>query len=231
MDAKKSKLFLQTLGACTEAVEWADGKNLAEAWGSCGRADWMLWLSGRMAGRKGWPTRKQIVLVACDCADTTLHLFEKKCPADKRPRIAIEKARAWAEGLASIADVRSASFAAAAFAASSAASSAAFAAFAAASSASSASASAAAFAAAAFAASAASFAASAASFAAAAAAFAASAASFAASSAASSASSAAFAASSAASSAAFAAKRKEKLKEFANLVRQKLFIPSARKIA
>ena len=40
-------------------------------------------------------------LFACDCAEHVLHIFEKQYPNDKRPRIAIEVARKYANGLAS----------------------------------------------------------------------------------------------------------------------------------
>jgi hypothetical protein len=88
--------LLRRLDACEEAREWAGKKSLAEVWSSCDRADWLLWLCGRMAGTEGWPTRQDIVLVACLCAETALPIFEKKYPDDDRPRKAIEAARAWA---------------------------------------------------------------------------------------------------------------------------------------
>ena len=37
-------------------------------------------------------------LFACDCAERTLPIFEKKYPEDKRPRQAIEAARKFANG-------------------------------------------------------------------------------------------------------------------------------------
>jgi hypothetical protein len=88
--------LLVNLGACREARDWARGKSLAEVWRSCDRADWLLWLCGRMAGQEGWPTRPQIILVACLCAERALPLFERKYPNDDRARKAIEAARAWA---------------------------------------------------------------------------------------------------------------------------------------
>jgi hypothetical protein len=35
---------------------------------------------------------------AADCAEHVLHLFEQERPADQRPRLAIEQARAWVRG-------------------------------------------------------------------------------------------------------------------------------------
>ena len=115
----KLKAQLKLLRACAEAVEWVEDKTLTEAWATCERADWMLWLCERMAGKPDWPTRQALVLVACACAETVLEIFEKKYPKDGRPRKAIETARAWAQGSATIHKVRSA--AAAAYAASAAA--------------------------------------------------------------------------------------------------------------
>ena len=40
-----------------------------DAWATCERGDWLLWLTGTMADKDGWPTRQQVVLAACDCAE------------------------------------------------------------------------------------------------------------------------------------------------------------------
>ena len=106
--------LLKELGACSEAVVWAKEKSLAEVWAICERGDWMLWLCGKMCGKKGWPTRQEIVLVACDCADIVLPIFEKEYPNEKRPRTAIETARKWANGEATLKEVSIAAAAAAA---------------------------------------------------------------------------------------------------------------------
>jgi hypothetical protein len=98
--------------ACVEAVEWTEGKSLEEAWESCERADWMLWICGKMVGAEGWPTRQDLVLAACACAESVLEFFEKKYPKDERPRKAIEAARAWARGESTRKAVRSAASAA-----------------------------------------------------------------------------------------------------------------------
>jgi hypothetical protein len=113
MNAKELLVLLRAMGACREAVDWVKGKSFAEAWRECERADWMLWLCGRMIGKAGWPTREQIVLVLCDLAETALPFYEKKCPNDLRPRKSIEVTRAWAEGKATIEQVREARAAAA----------------------------------------------------------------------------------------------------------------------
>jgi hypothetical protein len=127
MNAKELLVLLRAMGACREAVYWVKGKSFAEAWRECERADWMLWLCGRMIGKAGWPTREQIVLVLCDLAETALPFYEKKCPNDLRPRKSIEVTRAWAEGKATIEQVREARAAAYAYAAAYAADTAAYA--------------------------------------------------------------------------------------------------------
>ena len=107
---------LRTVGACKEAVDWAKGREWPVAWQECERGDWMLWLAGAMQGKSRWPTRQQIVLVACDCAELVLPIFEKKYPTDKRVRECIETTRKWANGEAAIEDVhkaRAAAYAAA----------------------------------------------------------------------------------------------------------------------
>jgi len=99
---------LKALGACSEAVSWAKDRNWPTAWQECQRGDWMLWLCGTMQGKKGWPERPAIVLVACDCAELVLPIFEKKHPNDKRVRECIEVTRKWAAGEATIEEVRKA---------------------------------------------------------------------------------------------------------------------------
>ncbi len=120
--------LLHELGACSSAVEWAHGKTLHVVWESCDRGDWLLWLAGRMADKKGWPTRKQLVLAACACAAHALKYVPK---SEERPKKAIQIARAWAEGKATLAEVRNAAYAASAASAAYGASAAAYAAYAA----------------------------------------------------------------------------------------------------
>ena len=95
MNAKQFSALLVELKACPEAREWASGKSLAVVWKTCKRGDWLLWLCGKMADKPNWPTRKEVVLAACDCAEPSL----KHVPAgEERPRKCIETVRAWAAG-------------------------------------------------------------------------------------------------------------------------------------
>jgi hypothetical protein len=96
---------LREMNACSDAVIWVKDRNLTTAWNECERADWMLWLCGRMVGKEGWPTRQKLVLAACDCAETAKQYWRK---GDKRPANAIKTARAWARGKATIKKVRNA---------------------------------------------------------------------------------------------------------------------------
>ena len=99
--------YLGSLGACTEAREWAAGySTLAEAWTACDRADWLLWY----AGRHDDVDRRLLVRAACACARTALPHVP---PGEDRPRLAIELAEAWCNGRATIVEVRAAANAAA----------------------------------------------------------------------------------------------------------------------
>ena len=82
---------LVEMDACAEAVEWVGEKTMAEAWATCERADWMLWLVGKIDGSY----TPRLRLAACACARTSL----KYVPAgEDRPRLAIECAERYARG-------------------------------------------------------------------------------------------------------------------------------------
>ena len=96
----KFKKQLTEMDACTQAVKWVGRKSPKTAWAKCERADWMLWLAGRLE-----IDRKVLVLCACDVAETAL----KHIPdGEDRPAKAIEAARAWVDGKATIQEVREA---------------------------------------------------------------------------------------------------------------------------
>lgn len=100
---------IAALDACGPAVDWlreSQHPDLASAWAVCPRGDWMLWLAGRMAGPPGSDSRRPLVLAACACARTALHVYEERFPGDPRPRRAIEAAEAWARGEATLDDVQ-----------------------------------------------------------------------------------------------------------------------------
>lgn len=104
---------LVKLEACHTAVAWARSKDRPRgwrrAWDACPDGSWLLWLAGRLC-QPGDDLHRLVVLAVCDVAETTLvHV-----PAgETRPRKAIEAARAWARGEATIELVRAAARAAA----------------------------------------------------------------------------------------------------------------------
>ena len=233
MNASELSALLQRLNACKEARNWADGKSLEEAWNTCERGDWMLWLCGKMIGKTGWPSRQELVLAACACAELSLPYIPD---GEDRPRKCIEVTRAWAHGKASLEQVKNAAHPAYAAHAAASAAYAARAAASAAHAAYAAHAAASAAHAAAYAAHAAAYAAYAAHAAASAAAdSAANSAAHAAASAAHAAASAAYAAARAAypalaaASAARAAARKQTLKTCADIARKMLKVPEGNK--
>jgi hypothetical protein len=97
--------LLVSLGACEDAREWAKGKSFADVWNTCERSDWLLWLLAKMKDKPGWATHKQIVSAACDCAELSLKYVEV---GEERPRVAIETARKWVRGEATLEEVKKA---------------------------------------------------------------------------------------------------------------------------
>jgi hypothetical protein len=96
---------LESLSACTEAVQWAQDKTLSEAWQTCDRGDWMLWLYSRA---KNYDFQK-LTLAKGHCANTVRHLMK-----DDRSKKAVDTAIAFGEGGATREDLQAAAAAAAA---------------------------------------------------------------------------------------------------------------------
>lgn len=92
-------LILRRLGACPEAVEWAEsyGVDAVRAWVECPRGDWLLWLWGQEITSPPWSDeRKPLLACALDCALTVRNLWlvkdrEKICAA-------VETMKAWCRG-------------------------------------------------------------------------------------------------------------------------------------
>ena len=103
MNSEQFSELLSNLGACSDARAWARGKDLHTVWTTCERGDWLLWLCGKMVDQAARPTRKELVLATCACAETVLPFVNV---GDDRPRLAIETARAWARGEASVKEVK-----------------------------------------------------------------------------------------------------------------------------
>ncbi len=95
---------LVELQACRDARVWAGDKTLSQAWKDCERGDWLLWLAAE-AG----VDRRLIVEAACRCAEAVIGLLPE---GEERPLRAIETARAWIRGEATLEEVWRASRAA-----------------------------------------------------------------------------------------------------------------------
>jgi len=91
---------LESMHACSEAVEWVAHRGIIKAWRECPRGDWMLWLAGRLD-----IDRKLLVLAACDCAETALQYVPD---GEDRPAKCIQVTRNWCNGTATIDEVRAA---------------------------------------------------------------------------------------------------------------------------
>ena len=82
---------LKALGACPEAVTWAETQESAEAaWANCARGHWMLWIVARVG-----VDPNVVRLAACQCARRALQYVPE---GEDRPRLAIEAAEAHARG-------------------------------------------------------------------------------------------------------------------------------------
>ncbi len=96
---------LTEIGACSEAISLYGkyGDDFQLAWNECTRGDHMLWLLGKQSGAPESVGRKQLVLIACECARLAL-------PYTKDPRVlaCIETAEKWTRGEATINEVRAA---------------------------------------------------------------------------------------------------------------------------
>jgi len=95
------------LHACESAMNWLEenkNKTIEELYASCDRGDWLLWLFAKLE-----IDRKVLVLAACDCAEIVLKYIPE---GEDRPRIAIETARKWCRGEATLEEVKFAACAA-----------------------------------------------------------------------------------------------------------------------
>jgi len=106
---------LKAIGACGEAVVFARAfKDQQVAWDACDRADWMIWLLGRLAGPPESEGRRALVLCAADCAETALpYVRDEETAAISLA--CIQTCRAWAHGEASAEELREARDAAGAY--------------------------------------------------------------------------------------------------------------------
>ena len=68
-DATEFQSWLDLVGACAEARNWAGSRSAEEAWTQCKRADWLMWWAARRNVK-----RKILVRLACRFAREVLEL-------------------------------------------------------------------------------------------------------------------------------------------------------------
>ena len=108
---KKQFEKLHEMRPCRNAKVWVGTQtDPQQAWNSCERGDWMLWLLGKLSKGPRSKSRKRLVLATCECARLALKHVSK---GENRPRLAIETAEAWTKGEAILSQVRKAAYAAA----------------------------------------------------------------------------------------------------------------------
>jgi len=78
-------------------------QTLAEAWQTCEDGQELVRLCGAMIGTEGWPTKQEILLVVCDCAETVLPYLPKE---ETRSRECVRVSRLWAEGKATVGKIK-----------------------------------------------------------------------------------------------------------------------------
>lgn len=86
----KFKEYCESINACEEAVNWIGDKSLTEAWETCTRYDWMIWL---INNSENYVTDKQLRLIAVDFARQVQHLM-----TDQRSIDALNVAERYANG-------------------------------------------------------------------------------------------------------------------------------------
>jgi hypothetical protein len=84
-------------------MDWLGDRDSDQMWAECKRPDWLLWWAGQVV------PRQELVLAACDCAEMALRYVPE---GEHRPRLAIETARRWVRGEATVDEVDAARVAA-----------------------------------------------------------------------------------------------------------------------
>jgi hypothetical protein len=92
---KLTKENILDMHPCAEGLTFADQCDFdaVKIWNTCPRGDWMIWLLRKTQSID----RQTSVKLACLWAEHVLSIYESKYPDDKRPRLAIEAAKAWAD--------------------------------------------------------------------------------------------------------------------------------------
>ena len=99
--------YLESIDACSYAIEWAGDKTIEQVVADCHRGDWLLWLA-----KKCGVELQPLTLAKGHCANTVRHLM-----TDNRSIKAVDTAIAFGEGRASREELDSAAANANAYAA------------------------------------------------------------------------------------------------------------------
>lgn len=99
--------YLESIDACSYAIEWAESKTVEEVVATCHRGDWLLWLASKCD-----IGLQPLTLAKGHCANTVRHLM-----TDNRSIKAVDTAIAFGEGRASREELDSAAANANAYAA------------------------------------------------------------------------------------------------------------------
>jgi hypothetical protein len=85
--------LLRASDACDPAIAFVSSCTTTQrAWETCNRGDWMLWLLIRLSRRRD--IEDNVVReLACDFAESVLHVYEERFPDDDRVRRAIALTR------------------------------------------------------------------------------------------------------------------------------------------
>jgi len=97
------KDLLIKLNACQEAKDWVGNKTWAEAYNTCPRGDWMLWLFCKTNPKD----LQRLTLAKGHCANTVRHLMK-----DQRSINAVDAAISYGEGKVTIEVLKAAVYAA-----------------------------------------------------------------------------------------------------------------------
>ena len=92
------------MNVCSAAVIFAKSQTSRQsAWDACERGDWMLFLLGKLSGRRGGKKHKKLVLAVCGCAELAIKYSDKN---RKVCLATIRIAQRWVNGKATIQQVR-----------------------------------------------------------------------------------------------------------------------------
>lgn len=101
--------ILKRLGACDEALEWSNkyGTDKLKAWRECEDSSWMMWLIKKtVVVDQGSDEHRKLVGMSAEFAEQSLPNYEKEYPNDRRVRDCIEARKRFADGKATVEELR-----------------------------------------------------------------------------------------------------------------------------